>query len=173
MKFQVLLMLFGCLLMPLKAVCQVTVHLKITQTSSYCGGAAPPRELIEQLNTPSALAGKVIYLRKGKTNNLCKKPVMLKSDENGEITTSLDPGFYAVVDDTKNDNVYYNDLRKRFSEPVLNYGELDINCLDSWLETPQQVIEVVSKKTQFQINFHQPCSWNAIPCVQYNGPMPP
>lgn len=171
MKF--LYFIFCCLLMSYQAECQVAVNIQITQTSSYCGGAAPPRELIEQLNTPVPLAGKIIYLRKGKTNKLCKKTIELKSDANGEIASLLDPGFYAVVDDTKKDKAHYSELRKRYSKPAEHNGAIDIDCLDEWIKTPHQVIEVTADQTRFQINFHQSCSWNSLPCVQYRGPMPP
>jgi hypothetical protein len=78
MNFQILFTLVYCSMLTTNAFSQIAVNIKITQTSSYCGGAAPPRELIEQLNTPVPLAGKVIYLRKGKTNKLCKKTIELK-----------------------------------------------------------------------------------------------
>jgi hypothetical protein len=169
-----LLLLIGCFLLSnYHTVGQIAVSIKITQTASYCGGAAPPPDLIEQFNTPAPLADKVIYLRKGKTNHTGRKTIQLKSDANGDISATLKPGFYAVVDETKKDRAYYNILRKRFSKPVENYGDLDTACLNTWLQTPQQVIEVAADKTIFYVNFHQPCHWNAIPCVQYTGPMPP
>ena len=146
MKFQLHLISVCFFLFANRAAGQVDVHIKITQTSSYCGGAAPSNEMLEQLNTPVPFAGKIIYLRKGNTNKLCKKAVVLKSDENGEITALLQPGIYAVVDETKKDKTFYNDLRKRFKNPVPNYEALDVACLDDWLKTPDQVIEVSSEQ---------------------------
>lgn len=169
-----LLLLISCFLLShYHTVGQIPVSIKITRTASYCGGAAPPPDLIEQLSTPASLADKVIYLRKGKTNHTGRKTIELKSDANGDISITLKPGFYAVVDETKKDRAYYNTLRKRFSKPVENYGNFDIACLNKWLQTPQQVIEVMPEKTVFYVNFPLPCQWNAIPCVQYTGPMPP
>ena len=41
---------------------------KVTQTWSYCGGAAPTEEILEQCARPQPYNGKVFFLRKGKVN---------------------------------------------------------------------------------------------------------
>jgi hypothetical protein len=38
------------------------VEINLTQTESYCGGAAPPDELIKHLNTPKPFIGKRAYV---------------------------------------------------------------------------------------------------------------
>ena len=40
----------------------------VTQTYSYCGGAAPPAELLEKLATPVPYQGKRFFIRGGKIN---------------------------------------------------------------------------------------------------------
>jgi hypothetical protein len=50
------------------------VHGAITQTSSYCGGAAPPLEMLERLSRPQPYANQVYYIGKiGKKKSTFQK----------------------------------------------------------------------------------------------------
>src|SRR4051812_11044433 len=75
----------------------LTVSGKVTQTSSYCGGARPSEEMMEQYNKPKPYAGKIFYVRKGKENN--KKAVVLKfiSDSAGNFSFQLPAGSYCII----------------------------------------------------------------------------
>ena len=64
MREYVVAALFFCVLSAEK--CQqapkFAVGITLTQTESYCGGAMPPPELLEDLNTPKPYAGKQVFL---------------------------------------------------------------------------------------------------------------
>lgn len=47
---------------------KVTISGTVTQTSSYCGGAAPPKFLLEQLAEPKQYPNKKLHVIKGDTN---------------------------------------------------------------------------------------------------------
>ena len=51
------------------------VSILVTSTQSYCGGARPTDEMMQELNTPKPLPEKKLYIRKGKENSL-KEPII-------------------------------------------------------------------------------------------------
>ena len=75
-----------------------TVTGKVTQTYSYCGGAAPPKDLLDEMATPVAFPGKRFYIRPGVTNNSNVKIVKsFTTAEDGSFSIQLAPGIYAVI----------------------------------------------------------------------------
>ena len=47
-----------------------TISGFVKQTSSYCGGANPPKELLRQMAIPVPYSGKEFYIKAGNENNL-------------------------------------------------------------------------------------------------------
>lgn len=77
------------------------ITLKIEYTSNYCGGANPPDELIQKLKTPKKYSEMEIYL--SRKDNLSGDLTKLKTDENGEVSTSLNTGtYYLFMPEKKN-----------------------------------------------------------------------
>ncbi len=143
----------------------------VTLTSSYCGGARPTDEVMQEYNTPKPYAGKVLYFREGDKNDLNKKIVAKTvTNDSGYFEVKLPVGTYAIILEEQ--------LKKanpgNFATP--NTISVDSLCLAQWWETPLKVITVSSKvpPEKIQLNFHRECFISKdIPCLRYNGPMPP
>ena len=156
------------------ALAQKTMGMKIsgkvTQTSSYCGGAAPSEEMLRQYEQPTPYAGKVFYVRKGNTNDL-KQPVVLKfkSDSSGKFSFRLAPGVYSIIQE---EQVKALNLKKYVSNSEVS---VDQTCLKTWWKKPYQVLVIKDKEVKdLNFNFYHPCFISGdIPCMTYTGPMPP
>lgn len=146
-----------------------TVTGSVTQTYSYCGGAAPPKELLDELATPVAYAGKKFYIRAGKTNSTKIKIIKsFTTNSAGEFSFRLSPGTYAIILEEQLHKIKAGSYKKE-------YQEIDEKCLQQWWVKPYYVLEVRNKEiSQLNFNFHRRCFIsNDIPCIMYNGPMPP
>ena len=143
----------------------------LTETNDYCGGARPSDEILTQLGTPRPLANKKIYIKKGEVNTFDNKVILvLTSDSKGNFHAKLRPGKYLVVDSTKKDPAYYNQLLKTYKNQTANYLAIDSLCLKEWYVKPTGVFEVsATEKKSITVNFHKACS-EAIPCTRYTGP---
>lgn len=152
------------------------IVIKITQTSSYCGGAAPTQDIINSLNTPAPAKDIKIYIRTGKTNNV-KKTIVYQGITNDMacVQVQLPPGDYVAVTENKKDKKTYNLYLSRFSKTTKYRSAIDKSCLDKWLTEPLGVFTIVDKqKTDtLTFNIHYPCEWNSVPCSHYSGPLPP
>lgn len=146
----------------------------VTSTSSYCGGARPPEEMLQELRTPRKLAGREVVIRRGNVNRVEEEIVWSgKSDENGELHVALTPGEYCLSGIEKRSRAYVDSLIMVHKNPVTNYDPIDVGCIEKWIERPETVFKVdLNGSHLFEVNFHIPCSWNATPCVNYNGPKP-
>ena len=60
-----------------------SVKIQLTQTSSYCGGAQPPAELLKELDNPRPVADKVVYVRSGEKNN--QHEIVLEHSTKGNV----------------------------------------------------------------------------------------
>src|SRR5687768_11984069 len=70
----------------------------VTQTSSYCGGARPSEEILEEYNKPKPYIGKVLHVREGKDNVSGGKVVLrIVTNDSGYFSGSLPPGSYCIV----------------------------------------------------------------------------
>ncbi len=143
---------------------------KVTQTWSYCGGAAPTEEILEQCERPQPYNGKVFFLRKGKVNSI-SEPVVLSFTVNasGTFSFQLPSGVYSIFQEPQ---------LKPFNKkeyPLGSYTNEEIECLKKWWMQPYYVLEIKEKDiTNLKFEFHHECfAINDIPCLQYIGPMPP
>lgn len=154
---------------------KVEINGQITSTRSHCGGMRPTEEMEKELRTPKPLSGKTIYFREGKENDW-KKPIVATatSDHAGNFSVKLKPGIYCIVDESKKDDKYYNELLKTYTIGTENYDPIDKSCLDELMLRGDKIIEVKKEgNIEFMINYHQNCSYNNIPCANYTGPLPP
>lgn len=151
------------------------VVVKVTQTKEYCGGARPPKELLEELNTPKPLGEATVHFRKGSMNDLDSAIIYSAlSDTNGVIRVKLPEGTYGLVFDHKKDNERYDQWLSDYSTATAEFSAIDKNCLDKWMETPDVVISVKEGGNHhFTINQRENCIWNSVPCVRYLIGMPP
>lgn len=146
-----------------------TISGKVTQTFSYCGGAAPPQHLLDKLATPVAYADKKFYIRKGKTNST--KIKVLKSfatNAEGGFSIRLSPGTYAIILEEQLHQIIAGSYKKENLE-------VDEKCLQKWWEKPYYILEIKSSNIQnLHFNFHHSCFITKdLPCITYIGPMPP
>ena len=142
---------------------------QVTQTSSYCGGARPSQEMLDQIATPVAYPNKKFYIRKGKTNSLNNN--FLKSfttDKDGNFTIRLRKGIYSIILEEQLKEINSADYTS-------TNQQVDTSCIKEWWSKPYSILEVKNKNiTQLNFNFHHRCFvTNDIPCLNYVGPMPP
>lgn len=152
---------------------QVTGSLMVTQ--AYCGGAEPDPEELKQMQKPRPLAHKKCFVRRGGKNNV-KDPIVLsfESDSAGNFMIYLPPGEYCIIDSRKYDKSYVANIAKKYKKANGNYSAADLNCLKTWLNTPDAVFLVkADKENSVNVIYHVPCDWASIPCVGYDGPLPP
>lgn len=152
---------------------------QLTTTESWCGGMRPTPEIEKNLRIPKALPNTKIYIRKGTVNDPKSKIIQtVTSDANGNFSVKLPAGKYVIVDEKKKDRKYAEELLKKFEKETQNYSAIDKNCLEEWLKTPDFTFEIDANGTlknmdTLKVNYHLPCSFRSVPCVQYRGPMPP
>ncbi len=147
--------------------------ITITQTSSYCGGAKPPETLLKQLGELKPLRHKKFYIRKGTINNFNAKDFITTiSDSMGRINIKLSVGKYYLVDERKFKNIFYSTILTMYAKENENYSVIDTSCLKQWIAQPDFVFEVINSKNKFSFNYHQLCTWNKIPRIQFKGKLP-
>ncbi len=175
-KLSLLIILTGALFYIQAAkVKKQVIKLRVTQTHAYCGGMEPDKELLEELNTPKALPGKKLVVRKGESNNTALPVVAeLTCNGNGVAYCKLAIGKYCIVDERKKDESYIKKIYATYKKESQYNSAANWDCLVDWLKTPDLVFEVLKKDSIFvSVNYHFPCSWYATPCVRYHGPLPP
>lgn len=151
------------------------VIVELTHSYSYCGGAAPSDELLQELQTPKPWSNKKLYLKKGSRNMLDSKVFKeAMADSLGIIRLHLPPGQYCLVDEEKKDKTYYNYVMKTFKEPTKEEGPVDMDCFNKWYATPELVLNISNKSPKrYKLNIHHECKWSGKPCIPYFGPIPP
>lgn len=122
------------------------VQVSFTQTSAYCGGAAPNEKLLQELNTPKPLTGVMLHvLRKGdKDKNMIH---VILSESNLELL--LKNGTYEVFKEMNED--VFNKVDKVKDE------ELKM-CLMEWYMAPKATFEVTDETTSIEVNIHADCN---------------
>lgn len=148
---------------------KVTISGTVTQTSSYCGGAQPTDELITELQTPRIFPGKKMHVIKGDTNT-AKREIVLDfiTDEKGTFSFQLAPGTYSILLD---EQILKPNARQYETKDIL----VDEKCYNEWWGKPYYLLHVSSAPiTNLSFNFQRPCFIDYdIPCLRYNGVMPP
>jgi hypothetical protein len=140
----------------------ISVTIKCTQTSDYCGGAQPTEEMLIDVKTPIPNSNVVYYIVKGakRSGKVFKK---ITANENGIVSIRLPKGKYAILTASQ-----IEPYKAREND---NYTIWDQQCLKQKYDAPVLLL-VVGKKQIFTINIHNPCFYNPY-CGQYSGPLPP
>jgi hypothetical protein len=105
--------------------------ITITYNSAYCGGAKPPKELIDNLNIPKPLANCKIKLVSMDSSKKIKAKIF-KTDKNGAKLLKISEGTYKVFiySNAKNKaELPFNKKCVKYSETAL--GEIEINGKES------------------------------------------
>ncbi|MBA3683066.1 MAG: prealbumin-like fold domain-containing protein [Bacteroidetes bacterium] len=116
---------------------QVSFNLsgKVTQTSAYCGGAAPSEEMMAEYAKAKPYAGKTFYIRKGNVNSLKKKVILsFKADENGKFSFQLPPGIYSIIQEVQVNKLNVNKYNTKGSLHA------DVECLKKWWLKPYYIL---------------------------------
>jgi hypothetical protein len=152
------------------------IKINVTQTYSYCGGAYPPDEVLQQLSTPKKLPNQKVFIRPGTLNDW-NVPVVAESisDINGVAMVELMDGIYCIVYENKVTTTYYKQLLQQFGNKTVEEGGIDKNCLEQFIKTPEAIFEVKNGKTATPIivNLHHGCPWERTPCLPFDGNLPP
>lgn len=148
-----------------------SVSGQLTQTSSYCGGAAPTREMEIEYQTPKPYQTK-LYIRKGKENSE-SEPIYdsVVTDGLGNFQISLPPGDYVIILPSQQRKEIINSYLKMQGQDI----HVDENCLRNWWKNGIFKVTVADKDiTGLNHNFHSGCFVPAhMNCFSYSGPMPP
>jgi hypothetical protein len=146
-----------------------------TESSAYCGGAAPSQEIMANLERAIPTANKILYLKKGSSNIVKQKKVFkVITDANGQFSFLLAPGKYCIVGSDKIDTKYFQLLLTKYGRDSKTYKAIDKKCLTNWLAEPLYSFEVKSSNNDtIKIHYTKPCDWNSIPCAQFTGAVPP
>lgn len=149
---------------------KINISGSVMQTSSYCGGAEMPPEMLEEYSKPYPYNGKVFYIRKGKVNTT-KEGVVLSFTVNalGKFAFQLPPGTYSMIQEPQLKALNLKNYQ------ISGFTSADADCLKKWWITPYYILEVKDKEiSNLNFEFHHPCFVSGdIPCIQYEGTMPP
>lgn len=151
----------------------LNVEITVTQTASYCGGARPSEEILQELNSPTPSANTKVFIGRGAENTGHGFILETATDVDGKVRVELPSGDYYLVFETKTiENK--TKLLGAFREETAYYSAMDVDCLEIWFKQPDFFFSVEKNKSKsVVVNKHIPCSWSAIPCVDYRGPLPP
>jgi hypothetical protein len=151
----------------------LNVEITVTQTASYCGGARPSEEILQELNSPIPSANTKVFIGRGVENAGHGVILETVTDVDGKVRVELPSGDYYLVFETKTiENK--TKLLGAYREETAYYSAMDVDCLENWFKQPDFVFSVEKNKSKsVVVNKHIPCSWSAIPCVDYRGPLPP
>jgi len=152
---------------------KISVTGNVTQTNSYCGGAAPPDFLLEELATPRPFPDKKFHVISGEANTADRKIILsFTSDSAGKFSLQLDPGTYSIILD---EQVASADAKKYKTQSQ----SINEDRYKSWWAKPFYLLkaEERAKATgikRLSFNFHHRCFISSdVPCLQYEGPAPP
>lgn len=168
-KLLLLFLMLSCI--PTKqAANKYKVTGKMMAVYPYCGGAYPTEEKMEAIKKPSPFINGKLFIKKGNTNDL-KAPVIdsVITNEAGVFEVMLAPGNYYVVKQDKLNRKVYNTYLKKDSNRV----DVTKECLDKWIKTPEFTFVVKEGMDTVRHRFNVRCSWDAMPCGVYVGPLPP
>lgn len=148
---------------------QYAVSGRVEIRSSYCGGARPSQEMLDEYAIPKPAKDFVLVIRSGEVNDF-GVPIAktVTTDEEGHYSTELPAGTYCLAlvekaqqpDYSKLDSKTYQ-VNEPCSKEWLNKCELTFQVE----EGPVTGLHLLLRKRCFQANFN--------PCIAYNGPLPP
>ena len=147
------------------------VRGKIEFSESYCGGAPPPEEMVQELEKKKPLVGYKLYIRAGRTNDI-KAPIIdsFSTNEDGEFEFNLLPGEYILL---SSNHITRDVFTKYQEEKFIKIANMD--CLENWWQNGMTKL-ILENQPIDNIYFHlkKNCFLPlGIPCLKFNGPIPP
>lgn len=143
----------------------------IFYSESYCGGARPTDEMYLEITRERPYAGKKMYLLKGNKNEENKSIYdSIVPDSEGNFKLDLPPGEYCLIQSIQRDKKVF-----AYCENTKDEIEADRKCMEDWWSACFYSFTVSDKPIEnIKLNFYRPCFLpEGIPCLSYNGPMPP
>ena len=126
----------------------------VTQTSSFCGGMPPKKEVLQELLSPKPFSEKKLFVKKGKKNSLKQIIIKeIKTDSDGSFNLSLPAGTYCIVEElkTKKIKLSTNTIRER-------------KCMEKqWTNCDYTFRLPDDKNKSIKINYHHYCDGQS-PC---------
>lgn len=155
------------------------LHLHVTYTAAYCGGADPGPEGMPR---PEPWRGPM-YLRQATPDssgrmalNELTRPILdtVRTDHTGHGYLTLPTGHYLLLDQDHVDDRRHQQLLKDHARPTMHSAPIDTTCLRRWLVGPFGAITITGGDTTLvDLPLFDNCPWNDTPCVNYLGPLPP
>lgn len=149
-----------------------TVSGKVMLTKSYCGGAAPSHEMLEEMRQPHPYSGLKLIFKNGNENTLRPKMTFettTKADGTYEI--EIPSGTWCILHPWQADESELNHYRNLNSPEM----QVDVDCLESNWHACLRIVEIFDAPLEsVDFEFHESCFHPiGIPCLNYSGPMPP
>ena len=141
----------------------------ILVAGSYCGGAAPSKEMEEEARRPKPFANQGFLIRSGKMNALgTAMATRTRTDANGTFNLELAPGSYCMVLEEKEsarEAGFYTQKNMVVDKP----------CDQKWLNTCDISFTVADKNISgLRLTLNKKCLITSLsPCITWNGPLPP
>lgn len=160
------IILFYLMLSNVKAQTLYTISGIITQTASYCQGAAPSEELLNKLSTPKPLSNKTIYIKQISSNKYKGKVIaQFTTDSLGRFEIKLAAGNYCLMESYK-----VKPFRSKRANKLFVY---DNRCLRKLHEQCDLNLTITNAdQKNVSINYHTYCNWDK-PCIRYLGQLVP
>ena len=135
---------------------QVKVSFVTTTTSSYCGGAAPPQEILNELYTPKLSRATLFIYSLVEEDSLKEKDVWKEGD------IFLMPGKYLVTfgeELNKTELKYF--IQTLNSDKLVHAGIINYNKII--IDVTKDILQTI------KVNYHNYCAWELDPSI----PPPP
>lgn len=129
---------------PIGNTVNITVNGNIENNSDYCGGAAPPQDLLDQLAMYHPSAMQKFYVRQGSVA-MPFTPVytFFTTDSLGNYTISLPAGQYTVISEEK----YLTESN----------AAIDSSC--TYLHTPDFSLNIQASQTAYTNSYTITCNY--------------
>ncbi len=156
---------------PVESAPKFEVHGYMETLGSYCGGAAPSREMMEEMSKPKPSAGVKVYFRKGKVNDL-SQPIVdsLVVDDQGNYSINLPNGDFVMLLPEMRDSSAIKSWRAKDSKTRIASEE----CVRNWFRKGIIAFNVMDGSLSVAtITLEKPC---LLPlgssCLRWEGPRP-
>ena len=142
--------------------------VSITHYTPYCGGAAPPPDIMERSTQQLANTNFILI------NHRSGKKTIVQTDSQGILYLMLSEGAYAIRETYKNcsfDEFY--EKNHQTSDEWLQPSP-DPNCYRNWWADNLQeiVITKVDSIYTYEVQTFEACFVGQNPCINYVGPLP-
>lgn len=146
-----------------------TLKGKIVLVDSYCGGAAPSRELLEEIRRPKPYLEKYFFLKRGDANS-AKNPVIdvIIVDSLGNFSLELKQGVYCFIQDFQTKPLQLGNYKTSG-----NFQFQGDECMRKYWADCYLTIDLKQNINDLIITVYKKCFSDGNPCMIYTGPMPP